>query len=217
LSTRRDFIAASSSVVLLPATAGATPAPAPAAAAELQFTFDQTRFDAILRKPARHKQCFGATKIAGGEVLALMLNSIKAYDDYLKEGASALQTVAVLYHGNAIGLALSDTAWNELLVPFLQKTPVMAKDIPEARPGKGNPYLVKQVPDLVRRGASFLVCHNAIAGVSYAVSETLGQPAEQVHAALMAAIVPGALVVPAGVMAINACQEAHFTYLQTSV
>jgi hypothetical protein len=29
----------------------------------------------------------------------------------------------------------------------------------------------------------------------------------------MAGIVPGALVVPAGVMAINACQEAKFTYI----
>jgi intracellular sulfur oxidation DsrE/DsrF family protein len=33
----------------------------------------------------------------------------------------------------------------------------------------------------------------------------------------MAGIVPGALVVPAGVMAINACQEAKFTYIQSSV
>ena len=217
MSTRRDFIAASSSVVLLPAAAGTTPAPASAATGELSFVFDQARFDSILHKPARHKQCFGATKIAAGEVLSLMLNSVKAYDDYLKEGPGALQTIAVLYHGNAIGLALSDAAWNELLVPFLQKTPEMAKDVPEAKPGKGNPYLAQRVPELVRRGASFLVCHNALAGVSYAISQTLDQSPEQVHAALMAGIVPGALVVPAGVMAINACQEAHFTYIQTSV
>ena len=217
MTTRRDFIAASTSIALLPAAAAATPAPASAATDDLTFTFDRTRFDAILNKPARHKQCFGATKIAGGEVLALMLNSIKAYDDYLKEGAGALQPVAVLYHGNAIGIALNNAAWNELLIPFLQKTPVMAKDIPEAKPGKGNPYLARQVPDLVARGASFFVCHNAIAGVTYALSEGLGPPAGQIHEALMAAIVPGALVVPAGVMAINACQEAHFTYIQTSV
>ncbi|HET9393466.1 MAG TPA: hypothetical protein VFO29_08140 [Candidatus Rubrimentiphilum sp.] len=216
MSTRRDFIAASTSIALLPA-AVASPAPASAATGDLPFTFDRTRFDAILRKPARHKQCFAATKIAGGEVLSLMQNSMNAYDDFLKEGPDALQAVAVLYHGNAIGIALNDTAWNELLIPFLQKTPVMAKDIPEAKPGKGNPYLTHQVPDLVARGASFFVCHNAIAGVTYALSEGLGQPPEQIHSALMAAVVPGALVVPAGVMAINACQEAHFTYLQTSV
>ena len=216
MSTRRDFIAASSAIALL-RPAAVTAAPASAAPDELQFTFDRARFDAILHKPARHKQAFGATKIAGGEVLSLMLNSMSAYDDYLKEGPNALQTVAVLYHGNAIGIALSDAAWNELLIPFLQKTPSMAKDIPEAQPGKGNPYLAKRVPDLVRRGASFLVCHNAIEGVSYALSETLGQTVEKVHETLMAGIVPGALVVPAGVMAINACQEAHFTYIQTSV
>ncbi len=217
MSTRRDFIAASSSIVLLPAAAGASPAPASAATDELPFTFERARFETILRKPARHKQCFGATKVDGGSVLSGMLNSIEAYDDYLKEGPNALQAVAVLYHGGAIALAMNDAVWNELLVPFLQKTPQMAKDLPEAKPGKGNPYLAQQLPNLVRRGASFFICHNAIAAVSYPISQTSDRSPEQIHSVLMAGIVPGALVVPAGVMAINACQEAHFTYIQSSV
>jgi hypothetical protein len=41
--------------------------------------------------------------------------------------------------------------------------------------------------------------------------------AQDVHRRLMSSIVPSALVVPAGVMAINACQEAKFTYIQSSL
>jgi hypothetical protein len=49
------------------------------------------------------------------------------------------------------------------------------------------------------------------------VADALKQPHEKVHAAILAGILPGALVVPAGVMAINACQEAKFTYIQSSL
>jgi hypothetical protein len=54
-----------------------------------------------------------------------------------------------------------------------------------------------------------------MAGYSGILSDVLKQPREKVHAAMLAALVPGALAVPAGVMAINACQEAKFTYIAT--
>jgi intracellular sulfur oxidation DsrE/DsrF family protein len=219
LSTRRDFIAASSLLAVAPAAVAASPVPTPSPGAdsdELSYAFDRVRFDAILNTPARHKQCFGATKLEGGDVLDGMHNSNEAYANYYPH--EPYQAVAVLYHGSSVALAMNDAVWNDILTPWLPHNPKMAAQIPEAKAGSGNPYLRQTLlPAETARGSFFFVCHNAIAGFSYSAADALGQPVAKVHAAIMAGIIPGALVVPAGVMAINACQEAHFTYIQSSV
>jgi intracellular sulfur oxidation DsrE/DsrF family protein len=238
MTTRKAFIAASSLFALAPAVAQATPSPGPSPkmrgrkVEELTFTFDRARFEQILGKPAKHKQCFGATKLDGGSVMYGMSNSIDAYVDYLKEPAGAMQAVAVLYHGAAIALAMNDSIWNRYLTPlFHDKTflrnlpPPEYGEITHLTLGKGNPFLHSASADpddvsierLVSEGSSFFVCHNAIAGFSGIVADVVKQPRKKVHDAILAGIVPGALVVPAGVMAINACQEAKFTYIQSSL
>jgi intracellular sulfur oxidation DsrE/DsrF family protein len=142
---------------------------------------------------------------------------MNAYEQYLGEAPGSVHTAAVLYHGTAISLALNDTVWNEMLFPTLKGAPAaLRKEFADAKPGKGNPY-ARDVADSVKRGSSFFVCHNAIAGFSGMVAGALKQPREKVHAAILAGVLPGALVVPAGVMAINACQEAKFTYIQSSL
>lgn len=231
MSTRRDFLAVSSLFALAPEIAGAAP-PSRPHAKEPSFHFDQSRFADILAKPAKHKQCFGATEIAGGGVLFGMNNSMSAYEDYLNEGPGSMQTVAVLYHGPAIALAMSDSVWNDLLTPLLRNRTFLKNasieehvDYAQLTLGKGNPFLRSSSSDpddvsverLVSKGSSFFVCHNAIAGFSGILAGVLKQPRQKVHAAIMSGIVPGALAVPAGVMAINACQEAKFTYIQSSL
>ena len=226
MTSRKDFLA-STPLALAPLLVAATPAPSakPAASKGPEFAFDRARFDEILGKTAQHKQCFGATKLSDGEVLNAMQNSIQAYETYLHEAPGSFQAVAVLYHGASIGLAMNDEIWNDFLTPFAKVAPAGARaDLTAEKLGKGNPYLrsASSSPDdvsverLVQQGASFFVCHNAVAGLTGALAHTLKKPYAQVHDAVLGGIVPGALVVPAGVMAINACQEAHFTYIAAS-
>ena len=237
MNTRKDFLLAASALTLAPALADAKtaskPSPKPPIYEKLTFTFDRARFERILREPARHKQCFGATMIDGGSVLGGMNNTINAYEDYLREGTGAMHAVGVLYHSTAVTLALDDAVWNELLSPsfknagFLKRMGAQTRaDIASLALGKGNPFLHPSKADgpfdssverLVSRGAHFFVCHNAIMGFSAAVAHAVKSTPRAVHARLMAGIVPGALVVPAGGMAINACQEAQFTYIQSSL
>jgi intracellular sulfur oxidation DsrE/DsrF family protein len=181
----------------------------------LTFTFDRTAFEHVLSKDAKHKQCFGIMKIDGGAALEGMMNSIEAYDDFLGEGSGSLQAAGVLYHGASIAFAMNDAVWNEYLIPAApQAAQSIRKDFGKVKPGSGNPYK-ERVGELVARGASFFVCHNAIVGITDFVAAALKIGNEKVHKAILAGIVPGALVVPAGVMAINACQEAKFTYIAT--
>lgn len=213
MTTRREFIAAGSFLTLAPDLAqAATPQPK-SEPPELTFDFDQTRFNAILSKEAKHKQCFGIKTLAYGSALEGMANSIRAYDEFLKEGPGAIQLVGVLYHGPAIAFAMNDTIWDQYLAPLAKHAPpAISADMAEIQPGHGNPYK-KQVADLVSKGASFFVCHNAIVGFSDFAAKALKTTAAGIHGAIMAGILPGALVVPAGVMAINAAQEAKFTYI----
>lgn len=219
MSTRKDFIAASSLFALAPAVAqAASPSASPSPSeSSLRLNFDKARFNRMLARPAIHKQCFGATKIASGSVLDGMNNTINAYVEYFGETPASVHTAAVLYHGTAIALAMNDSVWNEILLPLAKSAPPKIRDeYAGAKPGKGNPYL-KDVQNAVARGSSFFVCHNAILGFSHMAAGALKKPVEKLHAAIMAGIVPGALAVPAGVMAINACQEAKFTYIQASL
>jgi intracellular sulfur oxidation DsrE/DsrF family protein len=220
LNTRKEFLIGSSLLAVAPAIAQAAPPHAKPKAPkepELRFDFDEARFNQILAKPAKHKQCFGVTKVEDGVVLMSMANTINAYEQYLHEAPGSVHTLAVLYHGAAIALAMNDSVWNTVLLPALKSAPPSIKtQFAGAKAGKGNPY-AKDFAGVVARGSSFFVCHNAIAGFAGLAADALKEPPKKVHDAIMAGILPGALVVPAGVMAINAAQEAKFTYIQSSV
>lgn len=225
--SRKQLLATGTCVALTPAFVRAAPVSAELPA----FHFDDARFASILARPARHRQCCASTKIAGGAVLHAMLASLYAYQFDLGEGPGTMHTVAVLYHGSAIALGLDDRIWNELLIPALphlgsdMRSDITHGEAPLA--GHGNPFLHRNKADaleddasieaLVSRGSHFFVCNNALEGVSWEIARALGQPGAVVYQRLVGGLVFGAMAVPAGVMAINACQEAHFTYLQTTL
>jgi intracellular sulfur oxidation DsrE/DsrF family protein len=72
-----------------------------------------------------------------------------------------------------------------------------------------------------QHGASFFVCNNALSGIAGVIAKKLTEPGKAVtrdqvvaiHDDLATHFLPGALLVPAGVAAINAAQEAKFTLL----
>jgi intracellular sulfur oxidation DsrE/DsrF family protein len=85
---------------------------------------------------------------------------------------------------------------------------------------KHNPMAttVKSVTD---QGASFFVCNNALSGLAYELvtqmAPTGTAPTREqvvaVHADLIRHFLPGTMLVPAGVAALVAAQEARFTFL----
>lgn len=225
MTTRKGFLATVPLYGLAPVLLDASPAPSAAPSAQrtpLTFSFDQAGFDAVLAKTAKHKQCFGAKDLNDGGVLNAMQNSINAYEDYLHEAPGSMRAVAVLYHGTSVALAMNDSLWDSTLAALVQHGPAEIRDQMKGTTlGKGNPYLhsLTKDPDdvsverLVAQGSTFFVCHNAILGFASEAARVLKISRKAAHDRIMSNIVPGAIVVPAGVMAINACQEAHFTYI----
>jgi intracellular sulfur oxidation DsrE/DsrF family protein len=200
--SRHGFLIASAAAVALSGKSAlaASPTPVPG--------FDLSAFDALLAREARHRQCFGATERRGGAVLYEMRNSIRAYTDALLEPAGSMHAIAVFYAGNSIGLAYDDDLWNELLIPAI--TPKTGTG--EAKPGSGNPY-ESLLDELSSAGSDFLVCNNALHEDAAIWARVTKRTPDEMYEYIAGHLIPSATIVPAGVMAINAAQEARFTYI----
>jgi intracellular sulfur oxidation DsrE/DsrF family protein len=205
---RRTFLAATATGIAVAAAA-----PTPAAAA---WQFDRAAFEAVLARPYRHRQVYATTQLAGGIVLHYMENALEAYEKGFGEGPGTLHVAAVTY-GPSLALALDDTAWAKYrLGPFLNGLPTQQQPDPTLAAALANPFGAR-VDALVGRGASFFVCNNALHGVSTLLAKTAGSSADAVHDDLVGHLRAGAMLVPAGVAALNACQEARFTLVQASI
>jgi hypothetical protein len=154
-----------------------------------------------------------------------MRNSIEAYIDpmYFAGGPNALHAAAAFYHGSSPLLTLDDA--------MFAKYPLAAGIITfagTAKPGiekdaRTNPGAAKLGELVAKHRAMFFVCNNALSGISSWFAQHIapaGTPAtrEQVvaiHDELMQHFLPGTTLVPAGVAALNAAQEARFTLLPT--
>ena len=221
MSTRKDFLAVGALAALAPTTAKAIPV----ADNKLPpFAFDRAAFDAIVKREAKHRHSFSATKLAKATVLDAIENTLEAYDGPLHEPISTVSTAAILYHGASIVLALNDDAWNHLIVPAVpQASESLKTDLSTVTAGKGNPYLHPSpdtevsVEALVAKGTTFFVCNNAFSGFAQLIAKATKRPAPDVYADMRSKLVKGAMLVPAGVWAVAALQEAGYTYLQTTL
>lgn len=155
----------------------------------------------------RHRQVFGAHGTGMAALFEEMNASLDAYAYALGEGPGTLALAAVLY-GAATPAAIAGSVWRTYRLG-----PRLHTDAAE------NPF-VSHVVQLQSRGARFFVCNNSLRGLAIAVANGVPDVQEPVDAVLQALhgnLVHGVAVVPAGVEALNALQEAGYTYLQASI
>jgi hypothetical protein len=227
--SRRAFVVAAATTAALAAPLAASaaegPAPAPVKGYDdvVPFAFDRAGFSAVLNRPFEHRQVIPLKSYADArDGLRLMHNSIDAYADpmYFAGGPNALHVAAVFYHGSSPLLALDDAMYAKYpiaatIVKFATGKPGIEADA-KANPGK--PLYEELV---TKFGATFLVCNNALSGLSAAIASAIAPagtaPAREsvvaLHNEFASHFLPGTLLVPAGVAAINAAQEARFTLL----
>jgi intracellular sulfur oxidation DsrE/DsrF family protein len=199
------------------AAALAVAAAGPADAAANGFSFDRAAFEAVLARPARHKQVFGTARLGGGVVLHYMQNSLNAYRDGFGEGPGTLHVAAVFY-GTSLAAVCPDGLWNSFsLETYLARS---GEAFDQGTRGV-NPY-ASQVAALRAAGASFFVCNNQLGEFSQALAnapEGASSDPDTIYAQFAGTLrkEPAVMLVPAGVAALNAAQEAHFTLLQATL
>jgi len=213
MASRRTFIATGAA---LAATASAlTTASASPATAAHPAAYDFPAVAARLARPVKHRQVYATSRVADGVVTGYMKHAMDAYETAYGEGPGALHTAAV-FDGRGVVLGLGSDTWNTYrLAQHVRRRGDSLTDQTVA----GNPFLTA-FTELSKRGATFLVCDNALADWATYLVTAAGyneRPIEAVHADLRAHLITGALLVPAGVAALNQVQEAHFTYVQASL
>jgi len=217
VTSRRTFIAAGAA---LAATADAV------AAADAQVDPERTtaQFDlgalmARLNEPARHKQVFAVARVADGTVIHYMRNSLDGYERGFGEPPGSLRVAAVFY-GRGVALTLDDVAWRTYRLAEALKKDGEVITSPQR---DANPYWHSLGNDnsleaLAKRGALYMACNNALHGLAALIaSNEPGAQASDIYADVRKRLVPGTILVPAGVAALNAAQEARYTFAQASI
>jgi intracellular sulfur oxidation DsrE/DsrF family protein len=170
-------------------------------------SFDRAKFDAIVQQPYAHRQVFAARGSDAEVLFEEMKNSLDAYENGFGSGKGTLHVAAVLY-GSAAVFGLDDTAWGSFrLAERVDRT------------DRSNPF-VAVIRGLMQRNATFFVCNMALTGIAVAMSNAVPETQASIDdllAKLQNHVVTGVTIVPAGVAALNALQEAKFTYVQATI
>jgi intracellular sulfur oxidation DsrE/DsrF family protein len=186
--------------------------------------------EAVLHRPARHKQVIAAPRIAGGQALRYAGNGLNAFQFAFGEGAGSMH-IACVFYGPSLLFVANDALWGRYALfdvldrandalptfvhtpqnPFLHaRSSLRASDARDDMHGFYHDFTVEA---LSRRGVTWMVCNNALQELTREIAAAQKTAPETVYADFRRNFVPGALVVPAGVAAIVLAQEAGFTFL----
>jgi intracellular sulfur oxidation DsrE/DsrF family protein len=228
--SRRRFVGTTAAVAFAvgaePVMQAATLASTSGVSATVPFIFDRDAFRAEINLAFPHRQVAAPQSFADATVaLSHFRNALAAYADPngFAAGPNSLHCAAVLYGGRSLALALNDAMYAKYPVGLLSDEEMRPKDT-SARAYwtalKKNPMNEFYLP-LADQGVSLFVCNNALSGYAAEIANrtaTPGRPVTrqdvvEIHADLAQNFVRGGVLVPAGVAALIALQEAGFTYL----
>ena len=229
--SRFDFFASAASAAVslgvgVPAaTPAARPTFDPALSEAVPFHFDWEAFLAILNRPFPHRQVSAPNGFSAATVaMSHARNSLRAYADPngFAGGPHSMHCAAVLYAGRSINLALDDAMYVKYPLGLLNDEEMRPNDLTNRNYWSSlrrNPMDDFMRP-LLDQGLSLFVCNNALSGFSAELAHRMANGGAvtradvvAVHDDLASHFLPGTMLVPAGVAALNAAQEARFTFL----
>ena len=167
---------------------------------------------------AKHRQFFDAPSPAGGIPLVHVLNY---YDTYNRAfGVKDTDIDAVLtFYGATTFYGLNDAVWAKYgLGEFLEVTDPATGKPSAANPWRSAPIILgmalpaASLESLQKRGATLILCDNALQIFSGLLATKRGLDAGAVYADLKANILPGVELVPGMVVAVEQAARAGLTY-----
>ena len=227
---RRAFlhraVLGAASLGALPAALSASPAPAhgavPVGRDVPDLTLADPAWDVSWTKKVsgKHKALFDVPEISGGAGVFRAGLWARQYADVFKLPLSDLSSVIVIRH-DAIGLAMSQTFWDEYKVGKRNKVrdgdgnkttrnPVLAVLEPGKEP-KG--FEVHMLEQQIARGVIVLACNMAFSDCVAAVmqQDKLQQPEARAKAISM--LVPGVILQPSGIFGVVLAQQTGCVFV----
>ena len=165
----------------------------------------------------KHKQFFDAYTVNAGFPLGFAMNFLNSNNEAYKLSDSQLSAVVGLRHFS-IPIAFTDGIWAKYkLGEFAQVMDPMTK-APSTRNifyrGHDGDIMFPgmAVEKLQARGVQFTVCSVALTVLSGMMSKSVGVSADDARKEWIAGLIPGVVIVPSGVLAVNRAQEKGCTY-----
>lgn len=210
LPPRRRFLAQLSGT--LAALAGL---PVSAAAARTATDLSDEDHDAwMARAKGKHRQLFHSAGHGDGIGMLMAANYLDVYESAY--GFAPAHVSAVIgVHGSALPIALNDAAWNK----YELGKRISVNDPTTKEPAKRNIFAVGgpiSIDTVIGRGVLLLVCNVALTMTARSLATARSLPEAAVYDDLKASLIPGAILVPGLVVAINRAQEKGFTYVRAS-
>lgn len=173
---------------------------------------DDSSHDAWIRQlKGKHRQFFHAVDL-NDRAMLMANNYLDAYEhDFGAKPGEANAVIGI--HGSALSLGFSDAAWAKY---GFGKSGNVA-DPATKEPAVRNLFATGadlSVDTAQKRGIVFLMCNTALRLRSRAIAKERGETYDVVYKDLEASRLPGTILVPALVVAINRGQEKGITYVR---
>lgn len=164
-----------------------------------------------------HRQLFDAPATANGVPLVHLMNYYDTYNSAFNVPDKAIDGILTFY-GFTTFHGLSDAMWAKYKIgEFLKE--VDAKGVPfTVNPWRTTPTALgmtlpqASIESMQKRGATFLICNNALQIISGMLATAQGLDPKAVYADMKAHILPRVILVPAMVIAIDQAQQARISY-----
>jgi len=166
----------------------------------------------------KHRQFFDNPTPNGGVALVHVMNYFDTYNQAFGVKDADINAVLTFY-GATTFYGLNDAAWAKYrLGEFLD-----TNDPATGKPATSNPWRAAPVvlgmtipaaslESLHRRGATLILCNNALQIFSSLLAAKRGLETKEVYEDLKANILPGVQLVPGMVIAVEQAQRAGLTY-----
>lgn len=176
--------------------------------------FDETW---LTRLNGKHKQFFDATSVNESFPLVFAMAFLDANRSAYNLPDGQVTAVVGSRH-MAVPFVLNDDIWSRYKVGEFFKiadpqthAPATRNVFAHVRPGD-LPFPGSSVNELQARGVTFTACNVAITVLGGMAAKAAGLPPEKAHDEWVAGLLPGVVLVPAGVIAVNRAQERGCTY-----
>jgi len=185
--------------------------PAIAGADSLVSGLDEKNDDWMKGLKGKHRQLFHSTTATETPML-MASNFLDAYKESV--GAKDGEANAVIgIHGGALSMGSNDAARAKYAMGKASSVTDPATKEPAVR----NIFMNTPplgIGTLQSRGVVVIMCNTALRLRSRAIAAERGETYDAVYADLSASRLPGVILVPALVVALNRAQEAGFTYVR---
>lgn len=170
--------------------------------------------------PRRHRMVFDTTSVNGlGDALNYARNFFAVNDKAYGINANALSVVIIMRHISTV-FGFNDAIWAKYgsffadrvkLIDPRSKAPAAVNLFNTAVKDDSIPNGGVTIDELAQLGTRFAVCASASHGMAGMIAKKNGGDGDVIFKELTANLVPQALMVPAGIVALNRAQEHGYS------